>query len=91
MAHYLPKQLTLDDVLQMCRAFKARHDHWPNYLSTQEQFEQAGIFGVSGPNLDAIVRRGEHGLWGHAGIKPEMTHNPKSNKDFQFYNLAPVC
>lgn len=56
------RPLTLDDILGYCQEFKRHHGRWPRVTSTADDFLAAGMQGLSGADIERMLRTSSNGL-----------------------------
>lgn len=56
------RQLTLRNILGFCEEFKRHHGRWPRVTDGDEQFQQAGMQGLSGAAIERVLRKSSNGL-----------------------------
>lgn len=56
------RKLSLRDIIGFCQEFKRYHQCWPRVTSTYIDFEEAGIQGLCGADLQAALRHAQNGL-----------------------------
>lgn len=56
------RHLTLWNILGFCEEFKRHHGRWPRVTDGDEQFQQAGMQGLSGAAIERVLRKSSNGL-----------------------------
>lgn len=56
------RHLTLRNILGFCEEFKRHHGRWPRVTDGDEQFQEAGMQGLSGAAIERVLRKSSNGL-----------------------------
>lgn len=56
------RRITLKDILGWCQEFNRHYGAWPRFKSTAEEFAEAGVHGISGADINRVLKGASHGL-----------------------------